>query len=793
METFKLDSVLKLEAQQLKTRRRLLFGDEAAEKFEKEKFGIAMSGGGIRSATINLGFLRTLNLYKILEKADYLSTVSGGGYTGAYVQATLKEKNGYKCLFEESKITHLRSYGNYLVPGQSKWTKLWNTLVLIISFLVSWLMSLLSPAVVVAIAVLIFKMIASTPFFEVQNSVFDWKESNNVVMEFLRPFLYALGIVLLIHLIFNLVFNFNLKISKRLSKIESVLGVFIAVYLLLVGIITLDTSSHHQDNYLDLYPLIIILLFVTGYLLNPNSLSFHRFYRNQLADAFLSHTETFGNMLLHKVSLPDGSSGQQQDYLAPFPLINSCLNLQNPGGGEKFKGAKASDYFLLSSLFCGSKLSGYVKTSEFPGFRRLTLPAAITISAAAVNPGMGIYSNKVLSILMTLFNARLGFWVNNPSSKLRQGLLAWTNYIVWWPSYFFKELLAKINTENRKLNISDGGHIENLAVYELLRRKCRLIFSVDAGADPESTFSDLENLSIRARNELGIDISFRAGQDPVDVIRSKPSSGYAQRRFALADLLQVWEEFYVKDENNQPCLFTKKIMVDGKPNVKTSNLEALVNYFYNKKEPSELKFRVDLKAEKGVDISEAEYENLRIKTIEQVKKILDERPGKPGIDKIKVGLFVYIKSSVTPPRKLYVPEYGPDGKKNPEFDTFKYKIYHPEFPQESTADQFFDPVQWESYYQLGQHIAKDVLNAPHQISQCQYGVEDVSIDDLLKHFDGSKSLFEEVKVSDDGVVDAYTAVDRESELEIAPPKTPEIPDETSEEQQDMAKQMQFNI
>ncbi|MFQ5447942.1 MAG: hypothetical protein ACE5FF_13520, partial [Saprospiraceae bacterium] len=86
METCKLNTVLEEEKAVLTGRRKLLFGEEAAGKFDENKFGIAMSGGGIRSATINLGFLRTLNLFKILEKADYISTVSGGGYTGAYLQ-----------------------------------------------------------------------------------------------------------------------------------------------------------------------------------------------------------------------------------------------------------------------------------------------------------------------------------------------------------------------------------------------------------------------------------------------------------------------------------------------------------------------------------------------------------------------------------------------------------------------------------------------------------------------------------------------------------------------------------
>ena len=54
-------------------------------------FGIALSGGGIRSATTCAGVLRVLNKYGVFPLADYLSTVSGGGYIGGYIHAKLKD------------------------------------------------------------------------------------------------------------------------------------------------------------------------------------------------------------------------------------------------------------------------------------------------------------------------------------------------------------------------------------------------------------------------------------------------------------------------------------------------------------------------------------------------------------------------------------------------------------------------------------------------------------------------------------------------------------------------------
>ena len=48
-----------------------------------DTWGLALSGGGIRSATLSLGLVRALAENGILKDFDYLSTVSGGGYLGA--------------------------------------------------------------------------------------------------------------------------------------------------------------------------------------------------------------------------------------------------------------------------------------------------------------------------------------------------------------------------------------------------------------------------------------------------------------------------------------------------------------------------------------------------------------------------------------------------------------------------------------------------------------------------------------------------------------------------------------
>ena len=65
--------------------------DDSAWK--NQLFGLALSGGGIRSATFNLGILQALARHKLLRRVDYLSTVSGGGYIGGWFTALLQREH----------------------------------------------------------------------------------------------------------------------------------------------------------------------------------------------------------------------------------------------------------------------------------------------------------------------------------------------------------------------------------------------------------------------------------------------------------------------------------------------------------------------------------------------------------------------------------------------------------------------------------------------------------------------------------------------------------------------------
>ena len=81
------NDVLKAERHYLRQRRQLT--GQSSNVDEHPPIGLALSGGGIRSATTNLGVLQALSELGLLPKVDYLSTVSGGGFIGSTMSSLL--------------------------------------------------------------------------------------------------------------------------------------------------------------------------------------------------------------------------------------------------------------------------------------------------------------------------------------------------------------------------------------------------------------------------------------------------------------------------------------------------------------------------------------------------------------------------------------------------------------------------------------------------------------------------------------------------------------------------------
>jgi len=199
------------------------------------------------------------------------------------------------------------------------------------------------------------------------------------------------------------------------------------------------------------------------------------------------------------------------DYLGPHLIMNTALNLVV--GEELAWQDREAESFVLTPTHAGSKGTGYAATTPQTG-RELTLGRAMSISGAAVDSNIGIHQSSALIALMTALNARLGWWIKNPNpSTWRPGWLPTRGDQPAWdaasPSLalpLLMELLGQTDETRKWIHISDGGHFENLGVYELIRRRCRYIVCCDAGTDPQASDDNLANMIRLCRTDFGVRI-----------------------------------------------------------------------------------------------------------------------------------------------------------------------------------------------------------------------------------------------------------------------------------------------
>ena len=159
----------------------------------------------------------------------------------------------------------------------------------------------------------------------------------------------------------------------------------------------------------------------------------------------------------------------------------------------------------------------------------------MSISAAAASPQMGANTNARISYLLAILNVRLNYWAAPPRKPRHPGKLRGP---IWWlrhgaPGwlYLFKEMTGLFMNENSSyLNLSDGGHVENLALYELLRRRCKFIIAIDGEADPDRTFHGLLTITRLADIDLGVKI-----EPDLEELR-KEESGNSRSHFLLCKI-----------------------------------------------------------------------------------------------------------------------------------------------------------------------------------------------------------------------------------------------------------------
>jgi len=541
----------------------------------EDAVGLALSGGGIRSATFNLGVLQAMHRFGFLRRVDYLSTVSGGGYIGASLTWLMSRSSEFPFGARRSDhnqtggdlIAWLREHANYLTPGDGldRWA--------------------LAAAVLRGIAVnllILVPLFFSVMYFMVQtvvpapsllsswpDSVFTWlfalglgcwglmglgfacyalcsgfkhmqrewlRKYANVLFGRLLKFGVALTVVGSMPMVQQFIevslwprwfgadnysaFSVNGTLSllsgagavwagwsgrSRSNEAQGMRALLLSagLGLLLYGLVLWLYNGAFLYfarletwwGYLIMPGLFVSLVF--GVLANINHVSMHRYYRDRLLAAFLpKYSRLTQEQDPNSCYLKD-----LQQTAAPYHIINTnMLTLDSPNSKRRARGA---DNFIFSPLVCGSTATGFAPTDHYVD-GTMNLATALTISGAAVNPNTGVTRSRPLAAVMTLFNARLGYWIRNPAHPPKFKLVRSRPL---WHTYALREMLGLRMDENCKhVQLSDGGHFENLALYELVRRKCRYLVVCDAAADPEWSFADLVNVIEKVRVDFGASI-----------------------------------------------------------------------------------------------------------------------------------------------------------------------------------------------------------------------------------------------------------------------------------------------
>ena len=613
-------------------------GERAVAPIHVNLVGLALSGGGIRSATFSLGVMQALAKHDLMKYVDILSTVSGGGYIGSSLtwltsgQADSRYKFSTKTndlkdgdlgfpfgtddpkddppdpatLTSSQKILrYLRGHGNYLTPGKGitifsgiavllRGTFL-NLLVWLPLMAAAWYLAIdkgvlkyaaILSGVIAALFVLfpiIYSLLTYLRFGSLLGTTrYGWRRRYEKVAGWaIRIFLLA-GAIALIPVVHELAGDIEGDLTGTTKLIANILAWGGPGYLLLglaAGFLGLKKMNQRDGGGLlskGLLGLAIVLVFwgiivftyqiadlvrtgdpewlvtklnewvatlpsplngvldglikggknvfyvlvfvavVTGWFVNVNYLSLHRFYRDRLMETFMPDVEgALEDKTVPATRANNAGLSTFRNANGPYHILNTNLILVN--SDNKLWKRRHGDNFILSPLYCGGNAVGWRKTDSFIG-NHLTMATAVAISGAAANPnsyvgGKGVTINPLVGFLMALLNIRLGTWVPNPRVwQIFQDHLTPNHF---WPGlYEVVKLLGGPGYNEKRvfLQLADGGHFENTGIYELIRRRAKLIICCDGGGDPDFTFSDYHDALNRIVTDFGATIDITAAQ-----------------------------------------------------------------------------------------------------------------------------------------------------------------------------------------------------------------------------------------------------------------------------------------
>lgn len=377
------------------------------------------------------------------------------------------------------------------------------------------------------------------------------------------------------------------KLLARLKPLLPQLLAYAVVLLGIVGVVALIVAAGRAGGVLAAAPWQIaagaaLVTIVVLVLMDPNEVGFHSFYRARLARAYsgASNDERIDPATGKPHPVPNRETEEvegddivlkdlEQSARRPFHLV--CLAANDLASRDDMANlSRGATSAVLSAVGCsvGDQWAPWDAYHE-----KATLGAAVTASGAAFNTLMGSKSKQfgpAVTFLMAALNLRLGMWVANPAhaAGIRRRRLA--------GAPFYSEMFGRASATGRQVHLSDGAHFENLAVYELIRRHCRVILASDCGQDGDSAFDDLGNLVRRVREDFGVDVR-------IDTRPVRPGAdGLSAQHMVAGDI-------HYPDGDTGVLLFFKPALVGGEPadvtQYRTRNAafphESTVDQFYD--------------------------------------------------------------------------------------------------------------------------------------------------------------------------------------------------------------------
>jgi hypothetical protein len=272
-----------------------------------------------------------------------------------------------------------------------------------------------------------------------------------------------------------------------------------------------------------------VLGLVMAWFINTNRFSLHAMYRNRLIRAYLGasnpdrHANPFtgfddgDNIQMHELwprssAAPPGAPAPRRKLLH---VVNMALNLVH---GERLAWQERKAHtFTTTALHAGSLVVGYRRTragaggprAHYGGTQGVSLGTAVTISGAAASPNMGYHSSPLVTFLLTLFNVRLGWWLGNPGVRGDHTFYLASPRVAVRP--IVAEAFGLTGSTGPYVYLSDGGHFENLGLYEMVLRRCHFIVVSDASCDEGGVFQDLGSAVRKIRADMGVPIDFEGG------------------------------------------------------------------------------------------------------------------------------------------------------------------------------------------------------------------------------------------------------------------------------------------